>query len=216
VGLFVLLLAVVGVPAAEAGDFTIGLKGWYASRTTDGLEDDEAFMDPGVYFAWDVNDRLWLSAGYVGGEVDFRIPQSTTTGSIEEVDSDLIVGWGFSKVDVGVGYRLTEFTTNVVIPGIPNQSFTTKSGGPMFYLGGGNLFGQSRWGYYWGVAYMFEDLEDSDGSQKHINGEAGLRWTSAQNFSVLFGYRHKQYSGEGSSDLTFAGPVVNFAYTFRN
>ena len=84
---------------------------------------------------------------------------------------------------------------------------------------GGDLFGQSRWGYYWGVAYMFEDLDDdgrgSDSKQEHINGEGGLRWTSQKNFSILFGYRYKEYSGGGTAGLTFDGPVANLAYTWR-
>jgi hypothetical protein len=201
----------VGVPAAEAGDFTIGLKGWYASRSTDGFEDDDAFFDPGLYFSWGMNDRLWISASYFGGEVDFRIPGSSITGSIEEVDSDFIVGWSFAKVDVGIGYRYTEFTTRIL-----DLSIGTESGGPMVYFGGTDLFGSSHWGYYWGAAYMFKDLEDDDGAQEHFNGEGGLRWTSAQNFSVLFGYRYKEYTGEGAAGLTFDGPVVNLAYTFRN
>ena len=87
----------------------------------------------------------------------------------------------------------------------------------MVYLGGGDLFGQSRWGYYWGVAYMFTDLDDDDADieNKHINGEGGLRWTSPKNLSILFGYRYKEYSGEGSGGLNIGGPVINLAYTWN-
>ncbi len=203
-----LVLAPGGAPAAEADDFTLGLKAWSASLSANNLDGDSDLF-PGVYFAWDLTDRLWISAGYVAGEVDFTLTGSTTSGSIEEVDSDLIVGWSFPKLDVGVGYRLAEFTT------ITNDGrFPVTSTGPMVYLGGGDLFGQYRWGYYWGVAYMFKDMDDDDGSQKHINAEAGIRWTSQKNLSILFGYRHKEYSGEGS-DFSFSGPVVNLAYTWR-
>lgn len=209
---FALLMTVFAVPAVEADDFTIGLKGFYPTRSTDNLEDDEGFFDPGVYFAWDINDRLWLSAGYVGGSVDFRISGLDVTGTIEEVDADIIIGWSLAKIDVGVGYRYTEFTVDTL-----GRSTPTESAGPMVFLGGGNLFGPlTSWGYYWGLAYMFEDIEDADGAQEHFNGEAGLSWTSEKNFSILFGYRHKEYSGEGSNGLTFAGPVVNLSYTFRN
>lgn len=208
---FVLFMMVFAVPAAEADDFTLGVKGFYPTRSTDNLDDDEELFDPGVYFAWDINDRLWLSAGYVGGSVDFTISGTNIMGAIDEVDSDIIIGWSLAKIDLGVGYRYTEFTTEV-----GDTSVATESAGPTVFLGGGNLFGPlTSWGYYWGAAYMFEDIEDDDGSQDHFNGEAGLSWTSDKNFSVLFGYRHKEYSGDGAAGLTFAGPVVNLSYTFR-
>lgn len=212
---FLLLMMVFAVPAVEADDFTLGIKGFYPTRTTDNLDDDEGFFDPGIYFAWDINDRLWLSAGYVGGSVDFRFSdpaiQSAPGSTIEEIDSDLIIGWSLARIDLGLGYRYTEFTFET--GGI---STPVESAGPTVFIGGGDLFGPlTSWGYYWGAAYMFEDIEDDDGSQKHFNGEAGLRWTSDKNFSVLFGYRHKEYSGDGAGGLTFAGPVVNLSYTFR-
>ncbi len=204
-----LALALGGAPAAEADDFTLGLKAWSASLSANNLDGDSGLF-PGVYFAWDVNDRLWISAGYVEGEVDYTVTGATTSGSVEEVDSDLIVGWSFAKLDVGVGYRFAEFTTIITDTAVP-----VTSAGPMVFLGGGDFFGQYRWGYYWAVAYMFEDMDDDDGAQKHINGEAGIRWTSRNDLSILFGYRHKEYSGEGLGDATFSGPVVNLAYTWR-
>ncbi len=203
-----LVLALGGAPAAEADEFTLGLKAWSAALSANNLAGDNDLF-PGLYFAWDVNDRLWISAGYVEGEADFTVTGSTTSGSIEEVDSDLIVGWSFAKLDVGVGYRFAEFTT-VLDPAVP-----VTSTGPMVYLGGGNFFGQYRWGYYWGMAYMFKDMDDDDGAQEHINGEVGIRWTSRKNLSILFGYRHKEYSGEGAAGATFSGPVMNLAYTWR-
>ncbi len=204
-----LVLALGGAPAAEAGDFTLGFKAWSPSFSAANLDGDTDLF-PGVYFLWAVNDRLRISAGYLEGEVDFTFTGSTTSGSIEEVDSDLVVGWSFPKLDVGVGYRFTEFTTTLE----PSAGLHVTSAGPMVYLGGGDLFGPHRWGYYWGVAYMFEDMDDDDGAQEHINGEAGLRWESRKNLSILVGYRHKEYSGEGSDGTTFSGPVVNLAYTW--
>lgn len=204
-----LVLALGGAPPAEAGDFTLGLKAWNASLSASGLDGNDDLF-PGFYFAWDATDRLWISAGYVDGEVDFTIPGDSTSRSIKEVDADLIVGWSFAKLDVGIGYRSAEFTVKSGQVATP-----TSSGGPMVYLGGGDLFGSSPWGYYWGLAYMFEDLDDGDGAQEHFNGEAGFRWTSQKNFSILVGYRHKEYSGPGTAGLSFSGPAVNLAYTWR-
>ncbi len=214
---FAVILAMGGTPMAEAGDFTLGLKAWNASLSGRQIDGDSGLF-PGVYFSWDVNDRLWISAGYVEGEVDFTIRDSTFGGFVEEVDSDLIVGWSFAKLDIGVGFRFAEFTVSTLVFDVPDISAATSTG-PMVYLGGGDLFGQtSPWGYYWGLAYMFADLDDDgeeDSKQKHLNGEAGLRWTSKRNFSILLGYRYKEYSGGGSSGTSFSGPVVNLAYTWR-
>lgn len=207
---FVVALAVGGTNAAEAGSFTLGLKAWGASLSADGLDGGEELV-PGLSVSWGVTNRVWLSAGYLEREIDFTLSvDETTSGSIKEVDSDIIVGWSFTAVDVGLGYRFTEFTTRISAAGNP-----TSSSGPMVFLGGGDLFGGSRWGYYWGLASMFEDLDDADGRQTHFNGEAGFHWTAPRNVSLLMGYRYKRYSGTGSLGLTISGPVVNLAYTFR-
>lgn len=210
---FLLITAVLSVLAipANAADFTLGLKTWnvgFSSDTFDGSGDELFF--PGFYFSWDINDRIWISAGYIeGDDVGFTLALGGT-GTLEEVDSDFIVGWSFSKVDIGIGYRYSELT--VILEG---QAFPVESSGPMVYLGGGNLFGQSSYGYYWGVAYMFEDLEDDDQSQDHINAEAGVRWTSQSNLSFMLGYRYKEYSGDAAANATFDGPVMNIAFTWR-
>ncbi len=206
-----LILALGVTPTAQAGDVTLGLKAWSAALSAINLDSSDDFF-PGLVFSSDVADRLWLSAGYLKGEVDFTITDSTASGSIEEVDADLIVGWSFAKLDLGVGYRVAEFTRT-----ISDTTVDTISSGPMVFLGGGDLFGQQLWGwgYYWAAAYMFEDLDDDDGVQEHFNGEGGFRWTSRQNLSILFGYRYKEYSGEGAAGATFSGPVMNLAYTWR-
>ena len=204
-----LFTSVLIAPPLEADDFTVGLKSFYASRSTDNLEDDEAFFDPGIYLAWDITDRFWVSTAYLGGAVDFIISGSTTAGTIEEVDSDIVFGWRMKSIDLGVGYRITDFTTTVF-----DLSTATKSAGPMLYLGGGSGFGRSAWGYYWGTAYMFDDLEDDDGAQEHFNGEAGLRWASKQGLSILLGYRYKEYSGDGAGGLSFSGLAFSLGYTF--
>lgn len=204
----VMILALGGASAAEAGDFTIGVKAWDASLSSDGLDGSNDLF-PGIYFSWSINDSWSISGGYIEGEVDFTTDLGAS-GTIEEVDSDLIVRWRWTKrLEIGAGYRQAEFTT------VLNEgSFPVKSSGPTAYIGGGALFGQSRhWGYYWGAAYMFEDIDDDDGSQEHFNGEGGLQWT-AKNFSVLVGYRYKKYTGDGT-DFTFDGPVVNLAYSWR-
>ncbi len=208
-----LALALCLTPAAEADDLTLGLKAWSASLSADNLSGGDDLFFPGFYLTWDVTDRVWISLGYLAGEIDFTIEGSTTAGSVEEVNSDLVVGWSFAKLDVGVGYRLTGIT-GIKFSNFDNAIKNTSSG-PMVYLGGGDLFGQYHWGYYWAVAFMFEDLDDDDGAQKHINGEWGFRWTSLKNLSILFGYRYKEYLGAGTNGLTFDGPVVNLAYTWR-
>ncbi len=203
-----LVLALGGAPAAKAGDFTLGLRAWNASFSGD--LDAESDLFPGVYASWDVTDHLWITVGYVEGEPDATF--GTSPGSIEELDSDLIIGWSFPKLEVGVGYRHAEFT----LSSPPSDPFTTTSTGPMVYLGGGNLFGEDRWGwgYYWGAAYMFKDMDDDDGAQEHANSEAGFLWTSRKDFSILFGYRYKRYF-LAEDDASFSGPVVNLAYTWR-
>ncbi len=189
-------------------NFTLGLKSWNASLSADGINGDTAFF-PGVYCAWDLGDRIWMSAGYVAGDADFIFDDLTTSGSIEEIDADLIIGWSYAKLDIGIGYRLAEFTTSV-----RDSAVTTSSGGPVVYLGGGDAFGQYRSGYYWGAAYLFEDIADEDGAQKHFNGELGVRWTSRKDLSILLGYRYREYFGDGIN-IKFDGPVVNIAFTWR-
>lgn len=211
----VLFLALGGIQNAEASGFTFGVKGWYASMSVDNAEDGEEIFGPGGYLAWDITDSFWIAAAYIDGEVDTEIilPSGTILPvTIEEVDSDIIFGWRFREVgiDIGAGYRFTEYGTRV-----GQSSVDTSSTGPMVYLGGSDDFGPRGWGYYWGLAWMFEDMDDDDGSQTHFNGEAGFRWTSQTDFSILFGYRHKEYSGDFTGGLSFSGPAVNFAYTWR-
>ncbi len=200
-GLALLALVLSGVPATAAGgDFTLGLKAWDASLSGGG--DDLHF--PGFYASYAFTEHLWISSGFIDGEVE------SVGTTVEEEDFDLIIGWSFSWVDIGAGYRRAKFTTSIF-----GFSFPIDSAGPMVYLGGGHLW--RHWGFYFGVAIMPEDLEDDDGSQSHINGEGGIRWDpGGKNFTVLFGYRYKDYSGDGiASDTTFDGPVVNIAYTWR-
>ncbi len=211
-----LVLALDGVPVAEADDvFTLGIKGWYASMAATGFEDGDEIFDPGLYFAWDFNDNFWIAASYVGGEVDTEIVRPSgfnVPAAIEEVDSDIIFGWRFRKqgIDVGVGYRFAEFTTKQ-----DQGSGSADSNGPMIFLGGGDRFkNRSAWGYHLGIAWMFEDMEDDDGAQDHFNVEAGFSWNSEKDYSILFGYRHKEYSGDGAGGLSFTGPVLNFSYTW--
>ena len=70
----------------------------------DGADGDDDLFFPGFYFSADLTDRLWISAGYVEGEVDFTLDgtsiEGSIEGSIEEVDTDIIVGWSFAKLDV--------------------------------------------------------------------------------------------------------------------
>jgi hypothetical protein len=204
-----LVIALCETPVAEANDFTVGFKAWNASFSASNLDGDSDLFS-GAYFSWNLTDRIWISAGYVEGEVDFRIAGSTISGALEEVDSDFVVGWSFATLDVGIGYRYAKFTTRISDSAIPSTS-----SGPMAFLGGGDLFGKSSWGYYWGLAYMFEDMDDDDGSLEQFNGEGGLRWTSNTNLSILIGYRYKEYSGAGAGGASFGGPVVNLAYTWR-
>ncbi len=185
---------------------TLGIKTWNASLSADNLDGGSGLFH-GLIFSMG-RRRLWASLGYVEGDVDFTT--EFLSGSIEEVDSDIIVGWSFARLDVGVGYRHAEFTTKT-----GNVTISTTSSGPMVLLGGGDHFGQSRLGYYWSASYMFEDMDDDDGAQEHVSGEGGVRWTSRGNLSILAGYRYKGYSGDSIAGLTFAGPVVNLSYTWR-
>jgi hypothetical protein len=205
-----LFVLIGGVPVAEARDFTIGVKAWNASLSSDNpIVGDEDFI-PGLYLSLSLSNNWAISTGYVEGTVDF-LTATGAQGSIEEVDSEFIVRRRLTKwLEVGGGYRLAKFTTEVPEADV---NIETKSSGPAIYLGGGTRFGQSRhWGYYFGVAFMFEDFDDGDGSQQHFNGEGGIQWAS-KHFSILVGYRHKEYTGDGGG-FTFSGPVANFAYTF--
>ena len=205
-----LALAFAVASTVEAGSFTFGLKAWNASTSVNGLDSSTELFFPGFYFSWGVNDRLWIAGGYIEGEFDFAFPGSTTTGSLKEPDSDILVGWKFARLRVGVGYRDTEFTTRLL-----GTADVVSSVGPTVFFAGSDLFGASRWGYYWSAAYMFEDIDDDDGSQEHFNGEAGFWWKSYKEFSILLGYRYKEFSGDGAGGLTLDGPVVNLAYTWN-
>ena len=63
-----------------------------------------------------------------------------------------------------------------------------------------------------GFAYMFEDLEEEDGAQKHFNAEVGLLWASDADYTVLLGYRYKEYSGDGASEVSFGGVTVSLSF----
>ncbi len=207
-----LVLTLGGAPSVEARDFTLGLKAWSASLSADNLEGEEDLFFPGFYFSWGVTDRLWVSAAHLEGEFEFTTIGSAISGSVEEVNTDIIVGWSFARLDVGLGYRHTGITELKIV--VADTASEMTSSGPVVYLGGGDLFGQSRWGYYWGVSYMFKDIDATDGSQEQVNGEAGFRWTSPRNLSVLLGYRYKEYFGDAFG-LTFDGPTLTVAYTWR-
>lgn len=182
-----------------------GLEAWNASLSASDLDGSTALFSR-AYLSWDLSHRTWISASYAEGEADFTVTGSTTSGSIEEADSEILFAWYFPHLRVGVGYRHTELATRTSA-----STFDTASSGPMVFLRHGRQFGQSRWGYYGDIAYMFEDIEDNDGAQEQINAEGGFRWDLRKNVSINLGYRYKEYGGEGSG-ITFDGPVVNIAY----
>jgi hypothetical protein len=195
----------------DVGSLTVGLKAWNASFSSPNLDGGDAlFLNP--FFSMNLTDRLWVSAFYLEGEAEFTTLGSTPlSGSLQEVDSDLVIGWSFGRFDLGVGYRYAKFTTSIR----NQQDGTTTSSGPMLFFGGWDFFGSSRWGYYWSADYMFEDMDDDDGSQEQASGEGGLRWSSGSGLSVLLGYRYKEYFGDGIEGAIFSGPSVNLAYTWR-
>ncbi len=195
-----------GAWSLPSGPFTLGVESWNASISADDLDGDTAIFS-GAFLSWDLSDRLWLSAGYTVGEID--VTAAGLINSLEEVNSDLVIGWSFPRFDIGFGYRLAEIRTRTSA-----GTSDTSSAGPMIYLGGADLFGQLPWGYYWKMAYLSEDMDDDDGTQKILNGEVGIRWASRKNASVLLGYRRREYSGYGAG-VAFGGPVVSIAYTWR-
>lgn len=194
---------------AQGDDFTFGLKSWSSSMSAPNLEGGSSLFI-GAYLSWHLNETIWVSAGYLEGETDFLVSGGLTEGSVQEIDWDFVMGWSLPEIDldIGVGYRFAEFETVLNDVALPVQS-----NGPMVYLGGAALFEESPWGYYWGAAYMFEDLEEDDGSQEHLNAEAGVFWTSKASFSVLVGYRYKEYSGDGISGVSFEGISLNLSFS---
>lgn len=204
--LLAIQLLVTGTICAD--EFTFSLKAWNPTLSADNL-DGGTELYPGANFSWQLNDHIWISSSYLEGNSPFDLVGTNIRGELGEVDFDFVMGWSTAWLDIGVGYRFTSFTTKV-----GGSSVKTESEGPMVYLGGSNTFGESKWGYYWGAAHMFEDLSSDDGSQTHFNVEAGGFWASGNDYAILLGYRLKEYGGDGSGDLSLKGIVVNLAFNF--
>lgn len=194
-GCAAILSACLGVPAYA--EVQLGAKVWQADISSDDGDGDALMYGPTFYA--DLSDTLWLSAAYLLGEEDYVGNNSTDTW-----DAEGIIGMSLGEIDVGLGYRFwhNEYATS-------NESLDEY--GPMAYVGMGDRFGESPFGWYGSGTWAFTDMGDS-GDMAHYIVEGGLTM-SLDTLTLAVGYRYKNYYDSPAS-YVYGGPSANLSISF--
>lgn len=201
------LLAVIGfIPDTIAQEqpkqhLTLGYKFW---QTDNGKEDA---LLRGWTLACDITRNTWISGMYLEGE--YKQPGDTE----QNADSELLVGYSFPRFAVGLGFRYLVFDTNLHEgwQWWPEEEIGYNEGaqrnsdiyGPMICVGSSHWFGESPFGVYGELSWLFKDFGQNrdlgfDGS--HVNLEAGssFQW---RRMLLMLGYRYKRYSNLPPIDI---------------
>jgi len=178
-----------GLAQEEHDKYSLGLKVWSVSPEIG----DETLMY-GPTFSMDLPDDQWLSTMVTFGIFEYRWASET------EVDAELVYGKSFPLVDVGVGLRYFSFTFDFG-SGDRDQS---SNYGLMLYLGAGQPFGDSPFGWYAGVSWVPIAWGDEEG--EHINYELGLSafW---EGWNATLGYRARDMDTTGGGINGIAASV---------
>lgn len=211
---FVAGIAVMSmVLSAQAGG-SVGIKLWNASFSDSDVAEDTLMVGPTLSFG---GDTAWVSAMYMQGDAE------TDYADVTLADAEVVVGFTFNVLDLGLGARYTTWTT-------ATDDDEWKIWGPMAYLALGSTFGDSPIGWYAGASWMFLDLGDAkdaeddfdvdDITYEHINAEAGIS-LNITHFQATLGYRMKYYLNyndtdetEGTVDIGHSGLAASASFVF--
>jgi len=198
--------------ASGAYASSIAVKVWNAEIDT---AEDPA-LHVGVAGSLGLSDSIRLSGQILMGTFESVGADDTVQFAgfdIDSSDADLILIYRANIVDVGLGGRYTEWGDR---GGDSEDNF--KIFGPSVYLGLGNSFGDTPFGWYVGGSYMVKDFgdaydnDDFDVTYEHYNVEAGLS-ISAGSLVATVGYRIKEYT-DSDIDLTFDGVAGSLGFGF--
>lgn len=194
------LLAAIGfMPPAIAQDpaehpLTLGFKVWQA----DNGQEDAALL--GWTFLYDISSNTWISASYLAGE--YEQPGDTE----KNADAEVLVAYSLPYVDVGVGFRYLVFDTELHEgwQWWPEEEIGYNEGvqrsadiyGPMIFVGSSHVFGESPFGVYGELSWLFRDLGRNDDlgfDGSHFNLEVGssFHW---RRMLFKLGYRYREFS----------------------
>lgn len=196
-GLVAMVTAWIGSPAFAV--IQLGGKVWQADISSDDSDGDALMYGPTIFA--DLSDTAWVSASYLLGEEDYAGDNSTDTW-----DAEGIIGMSFSEleIDLGLGFRFwhNEYATS---------NDTLDEYGPIAYVGMGDQFGESPFGWYGSGTWAFTDMGDS-GDMAHFIVEGGLTMT-LEGFTLAAGYRYKNYYDSPQS-YVYSGPSANVSFSF--
>ena len=182
--------------------FTVGPKVWL---TDNGLA--EAPLWGGIA-SMDITPKIWLSGMYLTGEYHDDYDHTEEQG-----DAEVLVGYTFDYFDVGLGFRYLTFSvalpagwrwwTEDEIGYDESKQRNADIYGPMVYAGSSYIFGDSPFGLYGGLSWMFKDFGENDDlgfDGSHFNIEGGFS-IQLQRLIATAGYRYKKYADLPPRDI---------------
>lgn len=196
----VMTAALTGSVAASS----IAGKVWFANSE----ELDDSTLMYGVTASLSLSDNLWVSGMYLTGAYDDVFGSGVNWDS---ADGEVLLGYSFELIDVGVGGRYSLWTFGV---GPSEQEYTIV--GPMAYIAAGDSFWDSPLGWYAAGSYMFLDLGDAydnnaSDTYEHYNVEAGLSLI-LDPLTATVGYRYKDYVNFDNSSFSGVAASVGFGF----
>lgn len=185
--------AVLMAVVTSEGRLGLGGKVWIAQ--VEDAEDISVLVGP--IASLDLGNHWWLSGVYLAGEAEFEGRRESDTEDV--ADAEVVLGHSFEAFDLGVGWRGTKAHGAGYFGESAKGSPVSDAdvAGPMVYLGLGQLFEKSKWGWYAGTSWLFwDDLEGGE----HVNVEAGLSYLT-EHVTFAVGPRIKEFVGdeEGAS-----------------
>lgn len=193
--------------AGSALASSIAGKVWYADS---GLLEESTLMY-GATASLGLGEELWLSGMFLMGTYD---DVAGTGEDWESADGELMLGYSFSILDIGIGARYSLWTFR-------SSDFEDEINifGPMAYIGLGDSLGESPLGWYIGGSYMFKDLGDAYENDdyrdtfEHYNIEGGLS-LFLEPVTATLGYRYKEYVNFDDIELNFSGVAASLGFGF--
>lgn len=200
-----LMLTACLISSASAS--SIAGKIWYAD-----LDGNDPALLYGVTASLSLSENWWVSGMYLMGTYEDVYNSGI---DYDTKDGELVLGYSFQILDIGVGARYSEWT---LMDGVGNE-MDLAIFGPMVYAGIGDSFGSTPLGWYVGGSYMFFDFGDAydaegdntDDTFEHYNIEGGLS-LFLDPVTATVGYRFKDYVNY--NDLSFKGVAASLGFGF--
>lgn len=222
----VTLLFVSMVYAEEKLQINVGLKGWYNSWESGGIESDGSVLMAGPSIS--VKLSKWFAGiSYLTTLADYEFSNMIFVGdklATNRNDLDLVAGYMFHpRVGVVGGYKHIsgDFEYSFGGVGVPVGDIELSISGPVLGVTANYPIENTPVALFGSLTYLFGEAELTAGgvsATEDITGttfDLGASYAISEKVSANVGYKHQSFEGdEGGGEDIFSGLTFGLNYAF--